>query len=88
MRPSRSATCARAASVCAVRSPNSWLGLLSTITTATEVSGSRSSRVIEGLASASTNSASAIERMNAPRLRENMSSSAITNATAAAAQTI
>ena len=82
MRPSRSASWARAASVCAVRSPKSWLALLSITTTATEVSGSRSSRVIDGLASASTNSASAIERISAPRLRANTSSSAIRNATA------
>src|SRR6266567_1539547 len=59
MRPSRSASAARTASVCCKRSPNSWLGLLSMTTAATEVSGSRSSRVIDGLASASTNSASA-----------------------------
>ena len=53
---------ARTASVCCVRSPNSWLGLLSMTTAATEVSGSRSSRVNDGLASASTNSASATMR--------------------------
>ncbi len=86
MRPSRSATWARAASVWAVRSPKSWLALLSITTTATEVSGSRSSRVIDGLASASTNSASATVRISAPRLRENTSSSEIKNATAAATQ--
>ena len=76
MRPSRSASAARAASVCLVRSPKSWLGLLSTTTAATEVSGSRSSRVSEGLASASTNSASATARTQAPRLRASNSSSA------------
>ena len=85
MRPRRSASAARAASVCFSRSPNSWLGLLSTTTTATEVSGSRSSRVSDGLASASTNSASAMVRTKAPRVRPNTISSEITNATAAAA---
>ena len=44
----------RAASVCALRSPKFWLGLLSTMTAATEGIGSRSSRVSDGLASAST----------------------------------
>ena len=87
MRPSRSASAARTASVCCVRLPNSWLGLLSTTTTATEVSGSRSSRVIEGLASASTNSASAMVRTNAPRVRLSTISSAIVTATASAAHT-
>ena len=85
MRPSRSASAARAASVCFARSPKFWLGLLSTTTTATEVSGSRSSRVSDGLASASTNSASAMVRTKAPRLRPNTISSEITNAAAAAA---
>ena len=47
--PSRSASAARAASVCAVRSPKFWLGLLSTTIAATEVSGSRSSRVNDGI---------------------------------------
>ena len=61
---------ARAASVCFARSPKFWLGLLSTTTTATEVSGSRSSRVSDGLASASTSSASASARTSAPRLRD------------------
>ena len=69
------------------RSPNSWLGLLSITTAATEVSGSRSSRVSDGLASASTNSASASARISAPRLRANTSSSETTNATTTAAQT-
>ena len=67
---SRSTTAARAASVCCVRSPKLWLGLLSTTTTATELSGSRCSRVSDGLASASTISASASVRIAAPRLRE------------------
>jgi hypothetical protein len=55
---------------------------LSTITAATEESGSRSSRVNEGLASASTSSASAPARMNAPRLRAKIKSAATTIATA------
>ena len=50
---------ARAVSVCFVRSPKFWLGLLSTTTATTEDSGSRSSRVNDGLASASTIMASA-----------------------------
>ena len=62
MRPSRSISAARAASVCCWRSPKFWLGLLSTTTAATEVSGSRSSRVKEGFASASTISNSAMVR--------------------------
>src|SRR5262249_12115352 len=87
MRPSRSASAARTASVCCKRSPNSWLGLLSMTTAATEVSGSRSSRVIDGLASASTNSASASVRTKAARVRANTSRSEIANATATAAHT-
>ena len=86
-RPSRSASWARTASVCCVRSLKSWLGLLSTTTTATDVSGSRSSRVIEGLASASTNNASAMARASAPRLRPNTTRSDTANATATAAHT-
>ena len=78
---------ARTASVCLVRSPNSWLALLSTTTMATEVSGSRSSRVNDGLASASTNSASAAARTKAPRLREASSRIASTTATASADHT-
>ncbi len=56
-------------------------------TTATEVSGSRSSRVIEGLASASTNKASAMVRTKAPRVRPITIRSEIRTATATAAQT-
>src|SRR5262249_8027322 len=78
---------ARTASVCCMRSPTSWLGLLSMTTAATEVSGSRSSRVIDGLASASTNSASASVRTKAARVRANTSRSEIANATATAAHT-
>ena len=74
MRLSRSMRAARAASVCCVRSPKFWLGLLSTMTAATEGIGSRSSRVSEGLASASTISASASARSGAPRLRATSSS--------------
>src|SRR5215471_5911093 len=87
MRCSRWVTAARAASVWAARSPKPWLGLLSTTTTATEVRGSRSSRVSDGLASASTMSASAPLRTRAPRLRDSTNSAAMTAATAAAAQT-
>src|SRR5580693_2660657 len=83
--PKRSTTAARAASVCWVRSPKLWLGLLSTTTTATEESGSRSSRVSDGLASASTTSASASARIVAPRLRDTNSNSASTTAAATAA---
>jgi hypothetical protein len=87
MRDRRWATAARAASAWVVRSPNDWLGLLSTTTTATDVSGSRSSRVSDGLASASTSSASAAMRTATPRLRANTSSAATTAAIAAAAHT-
>ena len=85
MRPSRSASWARACSVCLRRSPKFWLGLLSITTTATEDSGSRSSRVNEGLASASTISASASERTQAPRLFTTNSMTASSNATPPAA---
>ena len=71
-------------SVSLVRSPNFWLGLLSTTTTATEDSGSRSSRVNEGLASASRISASAVTRIAAPRARPSSSSAAITTMAASA----
>src|SRR5438132_1093546 len=88
MRAMRSATAARASSACLARSPNSWLGLLSVTTTATEVRRSRSSRVMEGLASASTNSASATVRARAPRLRPNTIRIERANATPAAAHTM
>ena len=81
----RSTTASRAASVCAVRSPKFWLGLLSTMTTATELNGSRCSRVSDGLASASTTSASASVRIAAPRLREMKSSEENRHAAAIAA---
>ena len=87
IRPSRSISAARAVSVCCRRSPKFWLGLLSTTTTATEVSGSRSSRVKEGFASASTISSSAIVRTTAPRLRAKNSSPATISATARPAHT-
>ena len=77
---------ARAASVCLVRSPKFWLGLLSTTTAATEGSGSRSSRVSDGLASASTISASATSGGSAPRLRTMNNRAASTTASAAATQ--
>ena len=54
-------------SVSRVRSPKFWLGLLSITTAATDDSGSRSSRVNDGLASASRISASAAMRIAAPR---------------------
>ena len=82
---SRSTTAARAASVCWVRSPKLWLGLLSTTTTATEFSGSRCSRVSDGLASASTIKASASVRIAAPRLRDTKSSTENRHAAAIAA---
>ena len=88
IRPSRSESAARTASVCLVRSPNSWLALLSTTTIATEVRGSRSSRVNDGLASASTNSAIAAARTIAPRLREANSRIASTIAIASADHTM
>ena len=85
MRPSRSASAARAASVCCRRSPKFWLGLLSITTATTEDSGSRSSRVNDGLASASTIRASAMVRIAAPRLRTTNSSTASTATSATAA---
>src|ERR1700722_3705775 len=88
MRPKRATIAARASSVCRARSPKFWLGLLSTTTTATELSGSRSSRVNDGLASASTISASPSARMVAPRLRDTNSSNDRTAAAAIAAQRI
>ena len=85
MRPSRSASSARAVSVCFRRSPKFWLGLLSTTTATTEDSGSRSSRVNDGLASASTIMASASARTAQPRLRAKASSATSTIASATAA---
>src|SRR5579863_5317071 len=85
MRCSRSTRAARACSACWLRSPKFWLGLLSTITTATKDNGCRSSRVSDGLASASTMSASASARNAAPRLRaRNSASTRITTAAMAA----
>ena len=55
-------------------------------TTATDDSSSRSSRVNDGLASASTIIASASARTRPPRLRTAMSRTASTSATPAAAQ--
>ena len=86
--PSRSAISARTASVCRGRSPNSWLGLLSITTTATEVKGSRSSRVIDGLPSASTNSVIAAMRIHLPRALANTSIAASTHAIASATHTM
>src|SRR6478752_720038 len=65
------ASCAFAVSW--LRVPKFWLGLLSTTTAATEDNGSRSSRVNEGLTSASRISASAVTRTAAPRERPNSS---------------
>ena len=69
-----------------VRSPKFWLGLLSITTAATDDSGSRSSRVNDGLASASRISASAVTRTAAPRARPSSSSTAITAMAASASQ--
>jgi hypothetical protein len=87
MRLSRSTSVARAASVWALRSPKSWLGLLSTMTAATEGIGSRSSRVSEGLASASTINPSATARMAAPWLRASSSTTEISKLAPKAAHT-
>ena len=88
MRLSRCVTAARAASVCFSRSPKLWLGLLSITTTATEGSASRSSRVSDGLASASAPKASATARIHAPRLLITSSSVPTIAATAIAAHRI
>ena len=63
------------------RSPKFWLGLLSTTTATTEGSGSRSSRVSDGLASASTSRRAQRAHGQAPRLRTTTSSSRRTTAT-------
>src|SRR5258706_16021709 len=84
LRLSTSASCACAVS--RVREPKFWLGLLSTTTAATDDNGSRSSRVNDGLASASRMSASAVTRTAAPRARPNSSNPAITTMAAAASQ--
>ena len=84
---SRSTSALRTSSVCLLRSPKSWLGLLSTMTAATEGIGSRSSRVKDGLASASTIRPSAMARSTAPRLRASNSSTEITTDAPKAAQT-
>ncbi len=81
---STSASCALAVSW--LRVPKFWLGLLSITTAATEDSGSRSSRVKEGLASASRISASAATRTAAPRERPSSSSTAIATIAASAIQ--
>ena len=65
-------------SVSWLRLPKFWLGLLSITTAATEDNGSRSSRVKDGLASASRISASAATRTAAPRARPSSSNAAIT----------
>src|SRR5712671_1130462 len=79
---STSASCAFAVSW--LRVPKFWLGLLSITTAATEDNGSRSSRVKDGLASASRISASADTRTAAPRERPNSSSADITTTAASA----
>src|SRR5882672_1590354 len=73
---STSASCAFAVSW--LRVPKFWLGLLSITTAETEDNGSRSSRVKEGLASASRISASAATRTAAPRARPSSRSADIT----------
>ena len=80
MRLSFSTSDVRAASVWFVRSAKFWLGLLSTMTAATEGIGSRSSRVKDGLASASTIMPIAMARMSAPRLRATSSRMEISTA--------
>src|SRR6202165_3492802 len=84
LRLSTSASCACAVS--RVREPKFWLGLLSITTAATDDNGSRSSRVNDGLASASRMSASAVTRTAAPRARPSSSNPAITTMAAAASQ--
>src|SRR5215510_9757682 len=79
----------RASCACAVsfvRSPKFWLGLLSITTAATEDSGSRSSRVKDGFAKASSTSASANTRTAAPRERLSRSRAPITTIAASAIQ--
>src|SRR5438067_7429987 len=73
-----------ACAVSRLRWPKFWLGLLSITTAATDDSGSRSSRVNDGLASASRISASAVTRTAAPRARLSNSSTAITAMAASA----
>src|ERR1700710_879910 len=73
-----STSASRACAVSRVRSPKFWLGLLSITTAATEDNGSRSSRVKDGVASASRISASASTRTAAPRARPSSSNAAIT----------
>ena len=77
-----SSSASRARSVCLARSPKLWLGLLSTMTAATEESGSRASRVKEGLASASRIMASAAARHNAPRARRSSETATMTSVAA------
>ena len=80
-----SASAARASSVTFSRSPKRWLALLSMTSATTEESGSRSSRVKEGLASASKASASASARRKEPRERERIKKPATTSAAIPAA---
>src|SRR6202158_3517208 len=75
-----------AAAVSGGREPKFWLGLLSITTAATDDNGSRSSRVNDGLPSASRMSASAVTRPAAPRARPSSSNPAITTMAAAASQ--
>ena len=79
-----STSASRALAVSRVRSPKFWLGLLSITTAATDDSGSRSSRVNEGLASASRISASAATRTARAARRPSSSSTAITAMAASA----
>src|SRR3954447_19271767 len=82
LRLSTSASCACAVS--RVRSPKFWLGLLSITTAATDDNGSRAARAEEGLARASSTSASANTRTAAPRERPSSSSAPITTIAASA----
>src|SRR5882757_1868097 len=70
--------------VSSLRVPKFWLGLLSITTAATDDSGSRSSRVKEGLASASRISARAATRTAAPRARPSSNSAEIATIAASA----
>src|SRR3954470_13556633 len=75
-----------AVSVSRVRSPKTWLGLLSITTATTDDSGSRSSRVNDGFSSASRIRARAATRMVAPRARPSSSNAEITTMAATASQ--
>ena len=87
MRLSAFSMASAACTVCFSRSPKFWLGLLSTMTAATDGIGSRSSRVSDGLASARIIRPMAMARTTAPRPRVNSSSTEMTMATPNAVHT-